>query len=212
MSCLELCCGTHSFGKVFSKHYNVVSVDNEPTFKPTICTDILEWDYKVYATDAFEFIWASPPCVSFSNMAGGRHRDKTTLEPKTDVGKQGDLILNKCIEIIEYFKPKYFCIENPRGYMRKMNVLKNIDRATINYCKYGSPYFKPTDLFNNFDYVGRLCKYERNGIKVDCNHLRVKGKHTDRERGGIQRASKLQSYSIPAGLFEDMIDNYITIK
>ena len=201
MRCLEICCGTKSFSKVFE---NSLTIDIEEKFNPDILIDVCEWNYKVYDVGYFDFIWASPPCLSFSNMAGGKHRDKVTLEPKTETGKQGDKILNKVLEIIDYLKPKYYCIENPRGYMRKMPQLKHIPRTTINYCKYGSKFFKPTDLFNNFNYVGKTCEYERKGKKVDCHHLRVKGSHKDRERGGIQRVSREEAYSIPEGLFTDI--------
>lgn len=200
MNCLELCCGTKSFSKVFGG----LTLDIEEKYNPDILINILEWDYKVYEKGHFDFIWASPPCVSFSNMAGGRHRDKLTLEPKTQTGKDGDAILNKVLEIIEYLEPKYWCIENPRGYMRKMPQMQDLNRTTLNYCKYGSMFFKPTDLWNNFNYEGKTCKYERKGMKVDCHHLRVKGNHSTRVRGGIQRASREQAYSIPSGLFEDI--------
>jgi len=201
MRCLELCCGTKSFSKVFQ---NSLTIDIEEKFNPDICIDILEWDYKEYKKGDFFFIWASPPCISFSNMSGGKHRDKITLEPKTEIGKQGDAVLNKVLEIIEYFEPKYWCIENPRGYMRRMPQMLNLNRTTLNYCKYGSNFFKPTDLWNNFNYEGKLCRYERKGIKVDCHHLRVKGSHKTRQRGGIQRVSREEAYSIPKGLFIDI--------
>lgn len=200
MNCLELCCGTKSFSKVFGG----LTLDIDEKYNPDILINILDWDYKIYEKGHFDFIWASPPCISFSNMAGGKHRDKITLEPKTQIGKDGDLILNKVLEIIEYLEPKYWCIENPRGYMRKMPQMLSLNRTTLNYCKYGSKFFKPTDLWNNFNYIGKTCKYERKGMKVDCHHLRVKGNHKTRERGGIQRAKREEAYSIPSGLFEDI--------
>lgn len=201
MRCLELCCGTKSFSKVFT---NSLTIDIDEKFNPDICIDICDWDYKVYPVGHFDFIWASPPCISFSTMSGGKHRDKITLEPKTEIGKEGDRVLNKVLEIIDYFKPKYWCIENPRGYMRRMPQMANLNKTTLNYCKYGSMFFKPTDLWNNMNYQGKTCQYERKGKKVDCHHLRVKGNHKDRERGGIQRVSREQAYSIPEGLFIDI--------
>ena len=206
MKSLELCCGTKSFSKVFN---NSITIDIEERFNPDICINILEWDYKIYPEGYFYFIWASPPCISFSNMAGGKHRDKLTLEPKTQIGKDGDNILNKVIEIINYFKPKYFCIENPRGYMRRMPILQEINRTTINYCKYGGKFFKPTDLWNNFNFIGKTCKYEKKGKIVDCDHARVSGNHKTRQRGGIQRVSREEAYSIPEGLFIE-IQNHIS--
>ena len=56
----------------------------------------------------------------------------------------------KCtLDIIEYFKPKYFFIENPRGKLRKLDVIKGYDRSTVTYCQYGDKRMKPTDIWTN---------------------------------------------------------------
>ena len=44
---LDLFSGTGSVGKVYQNHgFHVVSVDSNNKFHPTICEDILTWDYK----------------------------------------------------------------------------------------------------------------------------------------------------------------------
>ena len=56
--------GTGSVGKVaktLPEGFEVISVDNNKKANPTICTDILEWDYKQFEPGYFEVIWASPP-------------------------------------------------------------------------------------------------------------------------------------------------------
>ena len=68
---LELFSGTGSVGKVaktLPEGFEVISVDNNKKANPTICTDILEWDYKQFEPGYFEVIWASPPCDTFSRM------------------------------------------------------------------------------------------------------------------------------------------------
>jgi len=70
MKLLELFKGTGSINKVAKRYnYNVVSLDFEEKYKPYILIDILKWDYKKYSQDNKyipDYIWASPPCESFS--------------------------------------------------------------------------------------------------------------------------------------------------
>ena len=69
MLVLELFSGTGSVGKNAKKRgYKVISVDSDIDSKADIKVDILDWDYKSLNLKP-DFIWASPPCGSFSNMA-----------------------------------------------------------------------------------------------------------------------------------------------
>ncbi len=73
---LDLFSGTGAVSVVGSKvGYKVVSLDNESHWSPTICCDIMSWDYQKWYSDHMAnggapvgFIWASPPCHSFSAM------------------------------------------------------------------------------------------------------------------------------------------------
>ena len=102
MKLLELFSGTGSVGKVAKEFgYDVVSLDLK---NADINCNILEWDYKQYDTGYFDFIWASPPCTEYS-------RAKTTGVRKID---EANAIVLKRIEIIKYFQPLAFFIENPQ--------------------------------------------------------------------------------------------------
>lgn len=167
---LELFSGTGSFKKVAMMpteycNYKVWGVDNDPKSNHDILTDILKWDYKTdkRLPDSFEYIHASPPCISFTllnSMFKHPHREvkNRTLKPLTETGRLGDKLLKKTFEIINYYKKKNpnlkFCVENPRGYMRYMRIITNnpeLHRTTTSYSKYGFNYSKPTDFFTNFE-------------------------------------------------------------
>ena len=61
MQILELFSGTGAVGKVAKlKGHTVISLDLKNS---EINTDILNWDYKMYEPEYFDFIWASPPCT-----------------------------------------------------------------------------------------------------------------------------------------------------
>ena len=153
---LELFKGSGSVGKVAVKvGYSVVSVDLDPIYTPDIETDILEWDYK--KVDFIpDYIWASPPCNTYSPLVYPlKERDTKTAKPFSERAKIGTKILYKTLEIINYFKSKNpnlcYCIENPRGMMRKeKRMIEQPFRQTTYYCYYGGKKLKPTDFWSNY--------------------------------------------------------------
>ena len=58
----------------------------------------------------------------------------------------------KTIEIIEYFNPRVWFIENPQtGLLKKKEFMVGKPFKDVDYCKYGMPYRKRTSLWNNLD-------------------------------------------------------------
>ena len=103
MKLLELFSGTKSVGKVAERlGYEVTSLDL--ILPADINIDILDWDYTIYPTGYFDVIHASPPCTEYS-------RAKTTGVRKIDYANS---IVKKTLEIMDYFQPKYYIIENPQ--------------------------------------------------------------------------------------------------
>tara|TARA_R110001606_G_scaffold34961_1_gene102325 strand:+ start:1035 stop:1682 length:648 start_codon:yes stop_codon:yes gene_type:complete len=205
MNTLDLCCGTKSFSKIADKYgYNTYTLDLLEKFEPTYCCDLLQWDYKQFPVGYFKIIWASPPCQSFSTMGGGKHRLKVDMTPKTDIAKNGDLYLKKVLEIIEYFKPSLYLIENPRALMRYSEYMINFNPIIneCSYCKYGFPYMKNTDIFSNKQLNLEKCFYKRKNVVNNCHHQTIKGSHTNRVRSGVQRVSKETAYQVPPQLIE----------
>ena len=155
---LEIFKGTGSVGKVAKKNFDIVSLDLDPYYTPTIETDILEWDYKKwYEENKFtpDFIWASPPCNTYSPLAYPlKERNPATAEPIKERAKIGTKILYRTLDIIEFFKTKnpnlLYVLENPRGMMRKDKRIKKLILNNTLYCLYGDKRRKSTDFFSNF--------------------------------------------------------------
>jgi hypothetical protein len=162
LNLLEMFKGTGSVGKVAIKSgYDVISIDFDPIYDPHIETDILDWDYKKYHKETGyipDFIWASPPCNTFSPLAYPlQERNPQTAEPYkfSKRAVDGTKILYKTLDIIKYFKKLNpdlkFCIENPKGMMRKDKMMKKLHMETTLYCLYGDIKRKPTDFWSNFN-------------------------------------------------------------
>ena len=206
---LELFCGTGSVGNVCRKRgYEVISLDILEKNKPSICCDILKWDYKKFSENFIpDFIWCSPPCQTFSLAGHSKHRTKMDMNPKTEEAKIGLQILEKTVEIIKYFlmlNPNLkFAIENPRGLMRYCDVLKEFDRTTGCYCLYGSNFMKPTDIWNNFNCSLVMCKYKTKTNYTFCHHDSMCNIIPSR---GVNNAKLTDKYSIPYFFIENILD------
>jgi hypothetical protein len=151
MKVLELFAGSRSIGKVSEElNYEVFSSDINNFNDINYVVNILEFDYKMVPFIP-DIIWASPPCTGFSVAALGHHwtGGKNAYIPKTDTAKLGIDLAKKTIEIINYYNPKFYFIENPRGLLRKMEFMQNFIRHTVTYCQYGDNRMKPTDIWTN---------------------------------------------------------------
>lgn len=154
MKVLELFAGSRSIGKMAERMGMEVYSSDINNFEGIhYVADILEFDVGKVPFKP-DIIWASPPYTSFSVASIGRHwylNDKGNPQPKTESAELGKRLALKTIEIIEYFDPTYFFIENPRGMLRKMDFMnnKNFWRTSVTYCQYGDERMKPTDIWTN---------------------------------------------------------------
>jgi hypothetical protein len=145
---LELFAGSRSIGKAAeSLGYEVFSSDLNDFEKIDYAIDILNFDVKKVPFKP-DIIWASPPCTYFSVASIGKHWNKDHT-PKSENALLGVAFVEKTLEIIKELKPKFWYIENPRGKLRKLQVVKGLPRATVWYCTYGDSRAKPTDIWSN---------------------------------------------------------------
>ena len=141
MRILELFSGTGSVGNVCRRlGCEVTSLDRD--MPADIRMDILDWHYASLPPNSFDVIWASPPCTEYS-------RAKTVGVRKLD---EANAIVKRTLEIIRYFNPRYWMMENPQtGLLKHQSVVADLPYNDLDYCKYGMPYRKRTRLWNNID-------------------------------------------------------------
>lgn len=200
LTALELFSGTQSVGKVLKSHgMKVISLDIFDEYKPTIVHDILTWEgYK--ELPKIDFLWASPPCNSFSRLAvSNKSRDWYSLKPLKENATIGNKILYRTLDILEYLLKKnpkmLFVIENPHGMMWRMPIINRFEREITQYCLYGFKWKKPTDFFNNFPEGLNLKDPEEK--KCDTSKLM-----------NVADAPLRDRYKIPSGLIEQIYQEF----
>tara|TARA_R100000951_G_scaffold99439_1_gene89786 strand:+ start:38 stop:703 length:666 start_codon:yes stop_codon:yes gene_type:complete len=216
---LDLFTGTGSWKKVMKDlSYNVVSVDitdYKGKFNITHKVDILEWDYKIYDKNYFDIISAGCPCIWYSILQrtwiNRYKRNKKTKEKylyteelyKKDLEYSDKLVL-KTLEIIDYFKPRLWFIENPyTSLLKKRIFMKDKPFYIVDYCSYGFDYKKRTIIFTNKkDFKPKLCG------KLKCPSIiksNTKTKHflnLNKIGGGSNRLGR---YKVPYNLIYDLL-------
>ena len=219
MKVLELFSGTHSIGKVAHKRgFEVVSVDRDigaecplgSGYKSDlhIQKDIMTWVYKKdFKEGEFDLITASPVCLWWSNCRNvwiGKkikaHGDEIITQDilNEDIEKFGVPMIDKVFEIIDYFKPKYWWIENPKSGKMKEYINDLIPFYDVDYCMFGLKYKKSTRFWTNIkNFKYNKCNHKKHLITIGGDHK--KGKTIG---GGSNR---LERYRIPEKLIEELL-------
>lgn len=204
MRLLELFSGTKSVSKAVGNAFTeVISVDILPSFEPTIVTDVRIWNYKTYPPGYFHTIWASPPCQEFSCLNHSRPEKTPDLE-------WADSIVLKTLEIIQYFNPERFYIENPQtGCLKDREYMMGIPFFDFDYCRFGFPYRKRTRIWTLVDGEDCLCLGRGSCPSMEGGrHKNALGNGTYKEFWAVPGKRLEQRYSIPEQLVKYLFTLY----
>lgn len=160
---IDLCSGLGGASQPFiDRGWNVSRVDNNPKFKNIIYTFIISVKdiekSKLFIPGEVDFVWASPPCNCFS-MAS-IHLNWTKRRKPKHIG-----VINAirnvvwCLDAIDFLKPKFWALENPRGKLR--NILNKpgviYPGLTTDLGLWGAKSPKPTDIWGKFPEITSPC-------------------------------------------------------
>ncbi len=209
---LDLFSGTGTVKKCCLEEPELFDCISLDLAKADINCDILNWKYTDY--EHFDIIFASPPCNSFSRLKrcnlGRTLKNKTVVTEESieqDISNIGLPILRRTEEIIDYFEPRWWFIENPQTARTK----DYIDRPfyTVDYCMYGMPYRKRTNIWTNLKgFTPYLCDkkcvgFENNKHRVRVNEIGGGGDSTI--NGGRFMRSK-----VPEKLIKELLTSVIS--
>ena len=138
---LDLFSGQGSWRNTFLQMgCEVISVDWNLKFEANIHCDILKWEYWLdFEPGDFDIICASVPCEHYIIA-------RTTAPRNIPYANR---LTKKTLEIIRYFSPARWFIENPRfGLLRDQPFMKNLSFIDVYYCTFENYWYKkPTPIW-----------------------------------------------------------------
>ena len=170
---LDLFSGTGSVGERLRQlGFHVTSLDIDPKTNANIKTDIMTWDYvNQYPPGHFHVIAASVPCNEYSCA-------KTVGERKL---RAADDLVTATLEIVDFFQPLLWWIENPSGGLLKTrDHLKKFPFVDVDYCQFSDwGYQKPTRFWGS-QQIGKL--EDRKCDQWTCPNLMTQFNGTKRHK------------------------------
>mgnify|MGYP003655282352 FL=1 len=208
MKVLELFSGTGSVKKVCDDlGWECISVDITDQFHEVdYKVDILEWDYKQLDKD-FDIIWASPPCATFSRLTSSSYGKilksingnvfTKEIQEQREI-EIGVVLLDKAKEIINYFEPEFYFIENPQTGRMK-NYMAIYPYYDVDYCMFSNfGYRKRTRIWTNVTgFEALLCNKK-------CGNM-IGNKHNQQIGEGNHLLKLKDKYRIPQKLIEELL-------
>jgi hypothetical protein len=194
---LDLFSGTGSITKAFrNSGHEVISLDADPRGAPSICVNILDWNFKTLPRGHFDLCWASCPCEQYSIARSNASTPRDLLN--------ADSLVLRTQEIIDWFRPAQWYVENPSGSQLWLRF-KWPRLVKTSYCAYGFPYRKHTTLATNTAIRLRppcagagVCEQ-----MLGTRHL----EHAQKGGGGVDNTfhSRDELHRIPEGLCMDVV-------
>lgn len=189
--------------------WKVASIDSSPDSNATIRRDIENFkpEELPFVPD---FIWFSPPCQTYTRLAGGRHRSLKNGElEKSPESRDHNFIFTKMAEIMYWCKKKaphlIVAIENPVGSLKGMPLMKDLTKnfglfeTQVHYCAFGRDEMKPTMIWTND--IGLKATLSQFTCANKCPH------HGDEHPASVRRdGGRLDFAVIPQMLAEEVAE------
>lgn len=149
---LDLCGGTGSWSRDYKEAGYDVKVITLPKYN-ILATKLTDEDivFRKDLNDNYRIIvkkedvygiLAAPPCTEFSYAK--HFHGKGNYSHDFEAGLK---IVRGCFNVIWSTRPKWWCLENPRGYLKRW---LGKPAETFEPWQYGDNYQKRTDLWGNF--------------------------------------------------------------
>ena len=123
-----------------------------------------------------------------------------------DIDKFGKPMVDKVREIIDYFKPQYYFIENPQTGQMK-TYITDLPYYDVDYCKYSDwGYKKRTRIWTNvINFKPKICKKDCDNLIITSNQKTLI-KNIKHATECSRNCNRLERYRIPPKLIEDLFN------
>ena len=145
-----------------SDEWSVLRYDNNPDLGYVPATNICDLkEYAIKCRHPIELIWASPPCLDFSNA----YDAPRPVARRNGEEFEADLsLVKRAIEIIEELKPRYWIIENVKGAIKDFEPILGEPRQIIG----------PFVLWGKFPLIPMSRDFKHSKADVDKRHSPIR--------------------------------------
>ena len=168
---LDICSGMGGFSQSFlERGHDVLRIDNNPKFKDvpnTVIADVR--DIRSIVQEVIpDIVLISPPCECFSVASQYIHWSKEG-NPVDSQTLTMIRVVFWCLDAVDYLKPKYWVMENPRGRLRHLIGMPAVETT---FGAWGALQVKPTDIWGNippgmvWPYLGQF--YDKPLVGAGC--------------------------------------------
>lgn len=119
--------------------YTVIQIDIK------LGIDLLLWDYK--QLDKVDICLIAFPCDNYA-LSGAKHFARKDRDGTTE---KSQILLRKTKEILDYFKPEIWVLENPMTRIHRLNPWLGEVKFKFNPYDFGNSCQKMTWLFGKFN-------------------------------------------------------------
>ena len=185
MKVLDLFSGLGGFSAAFKERgHEVVTLDLDYRFNPTYCRDIMSIE-NIDSLGKFDVVLASPPCEKYSIAASSFHhwrKERDVYVPNSKDAERALKLTSHLFWLLENtYSGKYWVVENPRGYMRKVFGKPQYE---IDQCQYGLRYRKATDFWGKLpeSFKPKKCTKPKECLHIKVSHSWEAWRHDDRAK------------------------------
>jgi hypothetical protein len=110
--------------------------------------DVFNWNYKIIPPELVAGILAAPPCTDFAGSGAQYWKQKD----KKGQTRESLKLVRRTIEIVQFFKPLFWAMENPVGRLNRL--LPELQKHGPWYFEpywFGDPWSKKTGLWGEFN-------------------------------------------------------------
>ncbi len=152
--------------------YQVIQIDLKLGF------DIMKWNFKSLCKSRVTGVMAFPPCTHFT-VSGAQYWQEKDKDGRT---QKYVALVKKALEIVHYFNPEWWFLENPVGRIATLvTELQKYGPFYFHPYEYGDPWKKKTALYGQFTPpvkkpVAPVQMIAKNGDKYSPIHMQTGGK------------------------------------
>ena len=117
---------------------------------------------------------------------------------------RADALVQRCLDLIDYLKPRLWFVENPdSGLLKTRSVINHLPYVRLDYCMYGSLYRKRTRIWTNAVWKPKLCDRSR---LVDNKHLKTAQRGGRGTWNSHDTFDRDQLHALPNALCDEIVE------